>query len=219
MKILSKINKNRKKIIVSIAALAIIIILFFILQSAGSWLVVKDELQPADAIVVLTGSTGDRMLQTSEIYKKGYADKVLIVNPYTQAQDLLLERGVHLKSQAEISKEIGVERGIPEEHIIILPGDAQSTGDEAATIYSYLAENDHISKIILINSSYHSRRSYAIFNRTLSVLDDPVKIIVVPSQYSDFNADRWYSDRQSSKQVVMEYTRLFYFWVWERWWM
>lgn len=217
MNLIYKLKNNRKHIVISLIVLILISSLVFILLNAGSWLVVEDEPQPADAIVVLMGSPGDRMLQASEIYKKGYAENILIVNTHATGRDLLAERGIHLKTNAELSKEIGIKLGIPKKAVTILPGNAQSTRDEAAAIAVYLKNNKEINEVILITSSYHTRRSSAIFRKSLSKLDDHVTIITIPSDYTEFNARKWYTNRQSAKHVVMEYTRLFYFWLWERW--
>ena len=191
--------------------------LIIIIINAGSWLVINDDLQNADAIIVLMGSSSDRMLQSSEIYELGYSEKILMVNTYTPAKDLLIERGYYLKSNTEVAKEMGIALGIPDESILILPGDAKSTRDEAAIISAFIAQENSISKVILITSSYHSRRSSAIFRRAFSKMEEPINIITIPSKYTEFNTRRWYSDRESAKRVVMEYTRLFYFWIWERW--
>ena len=209
---------NRKHVSISILLLIIITSSSAVFFNAGKWLVVvEDELQPVDAIVVLMGSTGDRMLQVSELYEQGYSERVLMVNTYTPARDLLLEKGVYLKTNAEQAKEIGIDLGIPESAITIIPGKAMSTRDEAAAISEYIDAGKSPRAIMLITSSYHSRRSAAIFRRSFSRLDDPVLIITVPSEFSEFNTRKWYADRQSAKRVIMEYTRLFYFWIWERW--
>ena len=191
--------------------------IFLFIRNAGNWLIIKDDIQNIDVIVVLMGSTGERMLQASEIYELGYSDKILMVNTHTPARDLLLQRGVLLKSNAEEAKELGIALGVPEESIKILSGHAMSTRDEADSISSYLNEDKSIKRLMLITSSYHARRSAAIFRRSISKLEDPVSVITVPSKYSEFNSRRWYADRQSAKRVVMEYTRLLYFWIWERW--
>ena len=207
----------RNSLLPAAIILAVLLVAIIIFVNAGSWLVVEDELQPADAIVVLMGSPADRMLEAYEIYNSGYADKVLMVNTHVPAAEMLAERGVHLKSNAEISREIGLGLGFPEEVINILPGEAQSTRDEAGVIVSYLRDNNEIDEIILVTSSYQTRRYSAIFKRAFSALDNPPGIIAAPSRFCEFNAERWYTDRQSAKRVVMEYLRLFYFMIWERW--
>ena len=208
---------DRRFLITGTTIILLVTVSFFTLSRAGSWLVVDNEPEHADAIVVLMGSVGDRMLQASELYKKGYAERVLMVNTYVPASEFLLERGVYLKTNAEQSKEIGVALGIPEESIDIVPGSARSTRDEAIALNLYFIENSSIRTIMIVTSSYHSRRSLAIFNRSTSYLDYPVRVIIIPSDYTEFDYRRWYADRQSAKRVVMEYTRLFYFWIWERW--
>jgi len=40
---------------------------------------------------------------------------------------------------------------------------------------------------------------------------DEVKIMVVPSQYTDFRADDWWKTRKYDKEVLYEYLKLLYF--------
>ncbi len=52
----AKIPLRKKHLLYAAIALAMLLLFGFALRSAGSWLVVEDELQPADAIVVLMGT-------------------------------------------------------------------------------------------------------------------------------------------------------------------
>lgn len=192
-------------------------LLLILIIKAGTFLVVEDKPESADAIVVLMGSPGDRMLQAFDLYEAGYSEKVIMVDTYLTGGEALAERGVHLKTNTGMAEEVGVALGIPEDAVIIIPGEAQSTGQEAVAVRNFIESENDIKGIILVTSPSHTRRARAVFRRAFSGLDDPVDIMVVPSQYSDFNAGRWYSERQSAKRVVMEYTRLLWFWAWERW--
>src|SRR5258706_15654881 len=58
------------------------------LAAMGDFLVARDELQPADAIVVLAGNSPYRVQHAVELYKAGWAPKVVISN------ELVLSHGV-----------------------------------------------------------------------------------------------------------------------------
>ncbi|MFO7889736.1 MAG: YdcF family protein [bacterium] len=208
--------KKGNSILYIISILSILII-FFGIRNAGTFLVVEDKPESADAIVVLMGSPGDRMLQAYDLFNAGYSEKVIMVDTYITGRDALAERGVYLKTNTGLAEEVGVALGIPEDAVIIIPGEAQSTGQEAVAVRNFIESGNDIKGIILVTSPSHTRRARAVFRRAFSELDHPVDIMVVPSRYSDFNAGRWYSERQSAKRVVMEYTRLLWFWAWERW--
>ncbi len=194
--------------------LAIFILIF---TSAGRFLVVEDEPAEADIIVVLMGSPGERMLQAYDLYEAGYSKRIVMTDTYSPGSDALAERGIHLKNTTDLAIEIGIELGVSPEDISVIPEIARSTGDEAVAVRRYIESESNIDTIILVTSDYHSRRSRAIFRRSFSKLENPVELIVLPGKYSGFNAESWYTDRESAKRVVMEYTRLLHFLIWERW--
>ena len=208
---------GRKKIIYGFSIVIFLSISFYIVHHAGSFLVLDDQPDNTDIMVVLMGSTGDRMLQAYDLYSAGISDKVLLVNTFVAGNDILAERGVHLKSNTEIAKEIGVALGIEPNALIIIPGSAQSTREEADAVRNYIQSNENISNILLISSSYHTRRARLIFNRAFSRLESPVDVYVKPSEYSGFNHRQWYRERESAKRVMMEYTRLIHFLLRDRW--
>ena len=195
----------------------ILAIFILILTSAGKFLVVEDKPAEADIIVVLMGSPGERMLQAYDIYEAGYSNRIVMTDTYSPGSDALAERGIFLKNTTDLAIEIGIELGINPAHITVIPEIARSTGDEAVAVRQYIESKDNIDIIILVTSDYHSRRSRAIFNRAFAGLEVPVELIVLPGKYSEFNAKKWYTDRESAKRVVMEYTRLLHFLLWERW--
>ncbi len=195
----------------------ILAIFFLILTSAGTFLVVEDEPAEADIIVVLMGSPGERILQAYDIYEAGYSNRIVMTDTYSPGSDALAERGIFLKNTTDLAIEIGIELGISPEDISVIPEIARSTGDEAVAVRRYIESEGNIDTIILVTSDYHSRRSRAIFRRSFSKLENPVELIVLPGKYSGFNAGRWYTDRESAKRVVMEFTRILHFLLWERW--
>ena len=192
-------------------------LLIVLFRNAGTFLVVEDVPEEVDAILVLMGSPGDRMLQAYDLFEAGYSDRVLMVDTYLTGREALAERGVHLKTNTELAEEVGVALGIPEDAIIIIPGGARSTRDEAVAVTDFIETGEGLSGIMIVTSAYHTRRSRAVFRRAFRSFGHDVDILVIPAGQSEFDARRWYRERQSAKRVVMEYTRLAWFWIWERW--
>ena len=206
-------SKKRTTILVILLAFFIFVSVF-LMPNLGQWLVTEDELQESDMIVVLTGSVPDRILQAVDIYNERYSDKLVFVNSYRVGYDIFVERGVEIPpGDAQLSKMVAIDLGVPEENILILEGNAKSTQDEALIIREYIRNNRAIESIILVTSKYHSGRSKRIFRKALSGLDREISIYSSPSKYDPFNVNQWWKDREDIKLVVLEYLKLanFYF--------
>jgi len=207
----------KKKVLVLVAITIIVsAFIFIIIPAMGYFLVVDDELETADAIIVLMGSIADRALEAADLYHSGYAEELLIGNEFNEGIDLLEARGVSIPTSAELFSYVMVELGIPAEAIKVLPREAMSTLDEAHIVGDYLKKRPDINSVILVTSSYHTRRTKLTFEQVFRELDLEVKILSRASRYSLFQSERWWSDRESAKQVVQEYQKLAYFWFWER---
>ena len=64
-----------------------------ILCGVGKWLVREDPLQPATAIVVLSGNIPTRALEAAALYHEGYAKEIWLTHPDVHA-DALKELGI-----------------------------------------------------------------------------------------------------------------------------
>ena len=214
---IKRYNKFTGKKITTILVILFAFFIFvsvFLILNLGQWLIAEDELQTSDMIVVLTGSVPDRILQAVDIYNERYSDKIVLVNSYRVDYDIFVERGVEIPpGDAQLSKIVAIDLGVPEENILILEGDAKSTQDEALIIREYIRNNRAIESIILVTSKYHSGRAKKIFRKALSGLDREINIYSSPSKYDPFNASQWWKDREDIKWVVLEYLKLanFYF--------
>lgn len=202
--------KKRWKLLVGVILLALLAVFF---RYAGILIVAEDSPEKADLIVVLMGSGPDRILGAVDFYKEGYAPCILMVENWEPGYELLESRGVKVPREAEIEAMIGTQLGVPQEALIILPGDARSTQEEALIISRYLQDNPEIDKILLVSSKYHSRRSAIIFRWVIG----DTEILSCPTPYDNYNADSWWRTRQDAKSVVMEYAKLANFYLLDRW--
>jgi len=199
-----------------ITAAALLLLAFILVPRMGTFLVLDHELREADAMVVLMGSVPVRTLEAVDLYREGYSDKVLLVRSCPGGRELLEEKGITLPGHAEQTRMVADELGVEDEDLVVLEGGARSTREEAEIIRVYLEENSDLDSLILVTSSFHTRRSYAIFNRALAELERELTIISRASRYDAFQAERWWEDRESSKQVVFEYLKLAHFYGWEQ---
>ncbi len=185
---------------------------------AGVGVVTSDSPEKADLIIVLMGSGPVRILGAVDLYKRGYAPYIMMVENWQPGYELLESRGVSLLRDAELAASVGVQLGVPEEAFIILPGDARSTQDEALIVTQYLKEQQvKVHKVLLVSSKYHSKRSAKIFRWALADLGRDVKVLSCPTSYDTFNATAWWQSREDAKRVVMEYAKLANFYLFDRW--
>lgn len=201
-----KLSRTKKALLAVSALLLILLALAF--PRLGTFLVLEDDLQPADAIVILMGNTPVRELETADLYHAGLADQILMVE-FTTHRNLLLD-SFNIDMPRGLSNTVSVlnQLGVPAESITILPGDISSTRGEAIAIRQYLETAPHIHTIIIVSSPHHMRRTRLIFRRELRKLNHDVELILRPSNYSDFQPNGWYRHRESARSVVLEYLKI-----------
>lgn len=185
----------------------------YIVPNLGKRLVYAQQLKQADLIFILMGSIPDRALQASDIYRQGYAKHILFANEQQFGAEKLKQYGIELETTASIIKRTLVKLGVDEEQIEVLPNIATSTQDEAILLRHYLAQHPDIKNVILVTSSYHTRRASIIFTKALKKANLKVTILVSENPYSDFKPIKWWTDRGSSYMVLLEHLKLlnFYF--------
>lgn len=199
-------------IIASILALVLIYVLVI-----GRVLVREEEPKQADSIVVLLGGTPERIVEAVYLYREGYSEEIIMVETLKEHEDILEEEGVEIDIGEETEYSIAVQMGVPEEAITIIPARTESTQDEAVALRDYLDLDERIGSILLVTSKSHSGRSSMIFNRALRKLDHDVELTSVPSRLDDFDAKRWFTDREEIQEVLAETVKLFNYLLRERW--
>jgi uncharacterized SAM-binding protein YcdF (DUF218 family) len=205
---------KQKKLIISLIVLLIILVIVF--PRLGKWLVAEDEIVKSDIIVVLMGSVPDRILEAVDLYHDGFADQIVIVNSHMVGYDILLNRGVKIPGNAQLSKSAANSLGVQDEDILILGGNAKSTQDEAIIVKDYLKDEENIDSIILVTSKYHSERAKKIFVKALDGLNRGIIVTSIPSKYDTYNSEHWWKNREDAKRVIIEYLKLFNFYTREQ---
>ncbi len=212
-----KTSLTGKKLLYLVLFALILILLLWVVPGMGHYLVVEDPLGEADLIVVLMGSVPARVLEAADIYGEGFARELVMVQSFVEAADELARRGVVIPGHAELTRNAAIQMGVPEGRITILPGGAMSTKDEALVLREYLDQKSEVKRVILVTSSFHSRRTKIIFERFCGGLEQDVQFIIRPSKYDTFQPQRWWLDRESAKMIVLEYLKLGHFYLLERW--
>jgi uncharacterized SAM-binding protein YcdF (DUF218 family) len=151
---------------------------FLLVTGINYYLTPKDELSKSDVVVAISGGdTQARTLKAVELYKEGFAPKILFSGA---ALDPLSP------SNAKVMRDFALEAGVPMDDIL-LEETAQNTEENATNIQSVL-DAEKYKQIILVTSPYHQRRAYLEFQ---DKLNNEVKILNQSSSDKGW-PERWY---------------------------
>jgi uncharacterized SAM-binding protein YcdF (DUF218 family) len=174
--------------------LAIILFVFKtqVFEEIGSFLVFQDELEPSDAIVVLVGSnTGNRIEEAVRVFDKGMG-KVLVFSGYSYYPGMDSHRGM---------KQYAVKLGVPDDKIIAekATGGISTWGEALANLK--LLERLKVKSLILITSSFHTRRSHWVYKRAIKSLNMDIALRVSPAYDPKVSYPGWWKTRSGKKCV------------------
>jgi uncharacterized SAM-binding protein YcdF (DUF218 family) len=163
-----------------------------ILREAAGLFIATDELQPANAIILLGDDNyaADRAARAAELFHARWAPAVVAsgryLRPYASIADLM-------------ARDLA-ERNVPADFIVPLRHRASSTREEAAIVGELLRQR-RWRRIIVVTSNFHTRRAGYIFR---GVLGREVEIRMAAANDSDFDPARWWQQRESRKLFARE---------------
>lgn len=208
---------NRKWILLSITLFLVILISLF-LYAGAEFLIRPSEKIPYHSVgLTLQGSsTGEREIETLALFKANKISKIAFVDntpsPEIIPESLIVKGFSFTIPFLENMKKLG----IPDSLLILIPGPASSTKDEARFALSKLCKDTSIKHLTIITSSYHTRRAYWIFKKQLSKLNCNIELSMASNPYTEFKIKGWWRDRESSKTVFMEWMKIIHFLCWEQ---
>jgi len=167
-----------------------------ILQSIGRRLMHRDELAPADAIVVPDGGEFDnRFASGLSLFRRGYAPRLIVCrSSYHEGESLWPEKESRLR---------------PDE-ILLLRSSAVSTQDEAQEARPLLRRLGCRS-VLVVTSWYHTRRARTIFARELTRAGIDVRTF--PVDVPDSDAETWWESKEGRTTVLLESVKLLITWL------
>ena len=173
---------------------------------AGQYLIVDQPLQKAEAIVVLAGAQVDRWLEAVDLHREGLAPAIVMSPGYVDPLgDDLRARGIRLPREIDVHRDAMIQLGVPAAAIEIMPHGYDNTADEAAGVRA-IAHSRGWTRIIVVTSKYHTRRSLFAFNRELR--GSGIEVQVRGSRYDRARPDGWWRHRSDLRFVVSELQKL-----------
>jgi len=180
-----------------------------VLTALGGFLVVADPPAAADAIFVLGGEPAERAWEAADLYREGWAPRIVLSTPRTApAATALAARGVAVAGEPQVARQILQGLGVPDEAVLQMPASVNSTEAEARVFKEFVAGRGW-RRVLVVSSPFHTRRSRALFRRVLSATG--IEVLMVPSRHGEFRAGDWWQERQRVKDLIVEYQKLLFY--------
>ena len=188
--------------VLALGAAAFVVFLPF----AGRFLVVQQPMERSDAIVVLAGTRVERWLEAVDLYRAGWAPRIVLSRGRMEVAEARLHAmGIRFPEEADLIRDAMVQMKVPADAILLLPNTLDNTAQEAAAARR-LATASSWNRIIVVTSKYHSRRAAYAFAREFRGAS--TRVLVKASAYDTSVPDRWWSTRQDTRYVLSELQKL-----------
>jgi len=163
-----------------------------LLRLAGSYWIADQSPVPADAIVMLGDDnySADRAARAAQLYREGWAPRVVASGRYLRPY----------ASIAELEEHDLTDRGVPKSAVVRFAHHATNTKDEAAAL-SQLISSRGWKRILLVTSSYHTRRSLYLAEREFPS-GTVLRVVAAPD--SDYDPREWWRTRDGLKIFTHE---------------
>jgi uncharacterized SAM-binding protein YcdF (DUF218 family) len=177
------------------------------LAYAGRFLAHADPLQTADAIFVLAGTRVERPLEAADLFREGYAPRIVLTRGASEQQAIRTAegRGAIVPGDADLTVALLRSLGVPSEAVLVAPALHDSTADEARTLRT-LAGSEGWTRVIVVSSTYHLRRAAIAMRR--AVRGTGVEVIMRASRHDPSTPDRWWQRRADIRWIVSETPKL-----------
>jgi uncharacterized SAM-binding protein YcdF (DUF218 family) len=189
-------------ILIAVGFLGITALIFHerILLIPGDFLVIQDELRPADLIHVIAG-LDHRTDYAIQLYKLGYGKRIFFTGGWCTLHD---------HYHGAYSKERALDQGVPPDAIATDDTEVTSTYSEILRLKEFIKKSGFpIHSLIAVSDPYHMRRARwayrQVFGNEITVQMAPVPFDLSPYQH------RWWSDQESRKMVEEEYLKFGYY--------
>lgn len=173
-----------------------------IFSAIGEFLVIGDNLAPADVIHVIAGPD-EHTDYAIQLYHFGYAKKIFFTGGWCRSHNYF--HGRHGRDRA-------IDRGIPSKAIATDESLVTSTYSEVVELKKFIDRSkEPIRSVIAVSNPFHMRRARWTYHQ---VLGDKVEVHMahIPFELSQYKRD-WWTDRISRQMVGDEYLKFVYYYA------
>jgi uncharacterized SAM-binding protein YcdF (DUF218 family) len=155
-----------------------------LLPCLAGWLDIGTAPQPVDYVLALPGDAERRPFMAAALVNAGFAKRAIIVRNEISPDE---EDGIVPPSWA-IAKRVYLARGVPEEKIVVLGGQSNSTLADMEVLTDFLSKHPH-ARVAIVTSAFHTRRARWTLSRRLG--NEMKRISFVSSPNPGFRAEEW----------------------------
>ena len=194
-------------VVLLLAVTALYVFRNAILVQVANFLIIDDKPAKADIIYVLNGDHNTRPYKAAELYKAGYAPKVVIA----RAEDSPAAMQGLIANDTDISDHVFQLAGVPETAIVelMIPGGVSNTFDEASALQQYCREKS-LHRVIVVTSAFHTRRARWVISKMLSPMG--VETRMAPAPDAKYGPRNWWKREDGLIACQNEYLKLIYYW-------
>ena len=194
-------------------ALVVVCVSLALSTHAARWLIVREPLADADALVVMAAGASaytERLHHAGELFRSGQGDRVLLTD---DGQRGYWSRELQRNPTSVERAAMVLERaGVPRDRIEVLPGIMHGTIDEARAVKRHATAN-RVRSLLVVTSPYHSRRAVWTFRHVLRGDDVVVGSDPVPMTPTTPEPASWWVRRSGWRSVGAEFVKLPYYWL------
>lgn len=173
------------------------------LPALAKYLDVGEAPRKSDYIMIMGGGVENRPFTAAALYKKGWADRILIaeLRPTPGGENLL-------PPEHEVASRLLQKLGVPEDQIVILDGNHAATFHEIVTLGELLAREPE-AKVMIVTDTVHTRRTRWSVERILGLKASRVSFVSAPCD--GYTLETWWQNGQGFFMVTSEYLKLVFY--------
>ena len=176
----------------------------------GKFLIIQDNLYPADVIHVIAGNDY-RTEYAIQLYQQGFARKIFFTGGWCSQ---------HGYFHGEHGMQLALDAGVPQADIAFDDSTVMSTYDETLLLQNYLDTlQPPAQSIIVVSDPFHMRRARwtnrMVFGKGMNIIMQPVPFDLTPF------SQQWWEDDASRSFVKDEYKKMIFYyfryqlgWTW-----
>ena len=186
------------------------VLLWWGASGVGQWLMVEDPLEPATAVVVLSGRVPFRAMEAASIYRQGLAPEVWLIKEVVRPEEQALGRlGVAVVREEAYNREALERLGVKPEAIRVLAAGVWNTVDEMRLVAAELGR-DSGDRVIIVTSKAHSRRVRATWS---AIVGASPRAVIRFAREEPYDARRWWRNTRDALDVSREAFGLINVWA------
>ncbi|MGQ0737329.1 MAG: YdcF family protein [Acidobacteriota bacterium] len=197
---------------VALAALLLAFLLtIWLVTALGRVLHHEDPLERADLIYVLSGMRLERVVEAGDLYREGWAPRILLSRQLLDGGEIALKRrGVAVPDEVDVQRTALVAMGVPPEAIEATGGEQVATATESTELRR-LSDARGWTRIIVVTSKLHTGRARLAFARRFE--GSRARIIMRASRHDGSDIDRWWASRADARFALIEAQKMLLYWV------